>query len=764
MNRRTVFRIQLPIVLVCCLLFPQQAAASWRASADSLYALAGLHYEDGDYRTASQVFGDVAVLIASHEAGGDGAYFRTLAARSRFMAGRSYERGEDWERALDAYAASLPELEDIGDVVRIRMAVVARERGDREIAVEMLREVIDDDQEAILDLRAIEELADTYRASSDWDMALQWYRVLLTKSSSYEVSASAHYQMGLTFEERGDHEAAKASYTTAVNDYPRSRHSHEAMKKGRRLSRSFTDRYHQGLVLYNRKLYRDAAEFFSYYLRNNDEREFEAEATYFLGRSHQRKRSHGTAAGKFEDAVEFDSDGEYYDLAWLKLAYCRRAAGRVEESLATYDEYIELHSDRPEAADAQWEKARLLEDERRWDEAAEEYKELARLYPRSGHVADARFRAGLCLFKRGLLAEAEAAFADIYAGGNGATTARALYWIGKVREILKRTDEAVEIYHEAAEADRDSFYGRRSLERLGALDVLHRTPPATILKEDAARGFASRLWGQEADEFGRWVGEWSGRALAPVERMATRQQLMNLPHMVRADHMLALHMRVEAERELALLEREISAEPVILDILATYCENSGLNKRAIRIAERVLAMSPAESLSDAPIYLRKKICPRHFSEIVGNKCVEQGLEPNIMYSLMRQESLFEFDAVSWVGARGLTQIMPPTGRWIARRVGHRSFRLSHLLDPETNVHFGVYYLSQQIEDFDGDLLRALAAYNGGPNNVKRWWEYGGTSDPDVFVEDIGFSETSNYVRRVYRYYRSYDEIYGVSEK
>ncbi len=761
MNRVALQRRWLPIVLICCMFLPSQAPASWRASADSLYALAGLHYEDGDYRAASQIFGDVAVLISGHDAG-DGAYFRRLAARSRFMAGRSYEREEDWERALDAYAASLPELRDISDVVLIRMAVTAREGGDQEHAVELLREVIDDEKETSLDLRAIEELADTYRKSSDWDMALQWYRVLLTKSSSYDVSASAHYQMGLTFEKRGDHEAAKVSYRTAVNDYPRSRHSHDAMKRGRRLSRSFTDRYHQGLVLYNRKLYRDAAEFLSYYIRNNDEREFVAEATYFLGRSHQRRRSYGTAARKFEAAVEFDHDGEYYDLAWLKLAYCRRATGRVEESLATYDEYIALHPDRPEAADAQWERARLLEDERRWEEAAAEYQGLAEFYPRSEHIADARFRAGLCLFKRGMMDEAEAAFADIYAGGNGTTTARALYWIGKVRELLLRTDEAAEIYHEAADADRDSYYGRRSLERLGVLDDLDRSLAVGTPSQETSRGFEARLWGREADEFGRWVGEWYGRALAPVERMATRQRLMNQPHLIRADHMLALHMRTEAERELALLEREIRTDPVALDILAIYCESSSLNKRAIRIAERILAMSPAETLSDAPIYLRKKICPRHFSEIVGAESGEQGIEEHIVYSLMRQESLFEYDAVSWVGARGLTQIMPPTGRWIARRVGHRGFRLSHLLDAETNVHFGVYYLSQQLDDFDGDLLRALAAYNGGPDNVKRWWKYGGASDSDVFVEDIGFSETSDYVRRVYRYYRSYDEIYGVN--
>jgi len=140
--------------------------------------------------------------------------------------------------------------------------------------------------------------------------------------------------------------------------------------------------------------------------------------------------------------------------------------------------------------------------------------------------------------------------------------------------------------------------------------------------------------------------------------------------------------------------------------------------------------------------------------------MNRNVDPNTFSSLMRQESLFEYDAVSWVGARGLSQIMPSTGRWIARRLNHGRFRLSHLMDPSTNVRFGVYYLSEQLADFDGDAMRALAAYNGGPSNVERWWGYGGCEDTDVFVEDIGYSETANYVRRVYLYGQFYEEIYG----
>ncbi len=238
---------------------------------------------------------------------------------------------------------------------------------------------------------------------------------------------------------------------------------------------------------------------------------------------------------------------------------------------------------------------------------------------------------------------------------------------------------------------------------------------------------------------------------------------MEMPGFARADLFLALHMRDEALAELELVEDVLGSDPRMLDVLVNYYEKEGLHKRAIRIAERLLTISPAEQLSDAPIYLRKKVCPRHFSDIVIEECEESGLDPNLFFSLMRQESLFEPEAVSWAGAHGLSQIMPSTGRGIARRLGVRGFRTNHLLRPETNVRFGTYYLAGLIEDFDGDILRALAAYNGGPDNAERWWGYGGGRDSDVFVEDIGFSETNDYVRIVYRYYGIYREIYGTHE-
>ena len=102
--------------------------------------------------------------------------------------------------------------------------------------------------------------------------------------------------------------------------------------------------------------------------------------------------------------------------------------------------------------------------------------------------------------------------------------------------------------------------------------------------------------------------------------------------------------------------------------------------------------------------------------------------------------------------------MPATGRWVARRLGHKGFKNSHLFNPETNVRFGTEYLSVQLEEFEGDVVRALAAYNGGPKASERWWGYGGARDSDVFVEDIGYSQTIDYVRRVFLYSEVYREL------
>ena len=752
-------RVVTAFVVLFVLFSGTQAHASWRARADSLFAQANLSFNQGNYGDSADLYALTIDAVESNAGASPATYFVDLAARSLFLMARSHERLEEWEPALVGYSLSLAELGEVEDLLRLRLAACHTGMGQPDLAMGELRTIIDDGVNTSFDPPAILELAGLYEEADDYDMALQWHRLYLAEAGSYNERALAHYRMGRVYEKRGDEEAASRSYATAVNDFPRSRRSHDALKRGRKIARTFTDRYHQGLVLYNRKLYGDAAEFFTYYIRHDDRKEFEHEASYFLGRSHQRLGNFRTAAREYEDATEFGPDAEYYDLAWSKLAYCRRASGRLEESLATYERFAVENPTREAAPELLWEKARLLEEKGRWDEAGAEFRRIVGAYPASERAGDALFRAGLCLYKQEDYSGAAAVFADIFASTSGDEEARALFWSGKCREHLSGTDDAAATYVDAAEAAKDSYYGARALARLRELGRGARAARGSARSGTVSSHARPAMWGGEALDFAAWLAEWYDEVYFPVDRVALRQSIYSEPTFRRADTFLALHMRSAALTELTNLVDVIGRDPRALDVLVDYCERVGLHKRAILLSERILALSPAEELSEAPVYLQKRICPTHFRDIIERECAERGVDPYVEYSLIRQESLFEPGAVSWVGARGLSQIMPATGAWVARRLGHHGFRNAHLFDPETNIRFGTEYLSVQIEEFDGDVVRALAAYNGGPDASERWWGYGGERDSDVFVEDIGYSQTIDYVRRVFRYSEVYRELY-----
>ncbi|MFK7967187.1 MAG: transglycosylase SLT domain-containing protein [Burkholderiaceae bacterium] len=127
----------------------------------------------------------------------------------------------------------------------------------------------------------------------------------------------------------------------------------------------------------------------------------------------------------------------------------------------------------------------------------------------------------------------------------------------------------------------------------------------------------------------------------------------------------------------------------------------------------------------------------------------RGLDPAWIYGLMHQESRFALRARSHVGARGLMQIMPRTGRWIARQLGVRGFKTAQLEQFETNVAFGTYYLRSVYDKLDQSMLLASAAYNAGPKRPRRWRaSLPHPVDGALFAELIPFAQTRQYVKKV----------------
>ncbi len=139
--------------------------------------------------------------------------------------------------------------------------------------------------------------------------------------------------------------------------------------------------------------------------------------------------------------------------------------------------------------------------------------------------------------------------------------------------------------------------------------------------------------------------------------------------------------------------------------------------------------------------------PMPFQDTVVRKSQEIGLDPAYVYGLIRQESRFIMDARSGVGASGLMQVMPATARWTARKIGLSDFTPGQINDRDTNITIGTAYLKLALDDFDGSMALAAAAYNAGPGRPRNW-RNGPVMEAAIWAENVPFTETRDYVKKV----------------
>ncbi|WP_119156737.1 lytic transglycosylase domain-containing protein [Caldimonas tepidiphila] len=222
--------------------------------------------------------------------------------------------------------------------------------------------------------------------------------------------------------------------------------------------------------------------------------------------------------------------------------------------------------------------------------------------------------------------------------------------------------------------------------------------------------------------------------LTEAERDAARRH----PGLARALQLIALGLRNEGVREWnwttnfsvsgGLPDRELLAAAQLA------CERE-IWDRCINTSDRTRTLVDLEQRFPMPF--RKEVLAR---------TREIGLDPAYVYGLIRQESRFIMDARSHVGASGLMQVMPATAQWTAKRIG-LPFRQEMLTDRDTNLVIGTSYLKLVLDDFAGSQPMAAAAYNAGPSRPRRWRE-GPVLEPAIWAENIPFSETRDYVKKV----------------
>jgi len=203
----------------------------------------------------------------------------------------------------------------------------------------------------------------------------------------------------------------------------------------------------------------------------------------------------------------------------------------------------------------------------------------------------------------------------------------------------------------------------------------------------------------------------------------------------------------------SLLGREWQDVDVMLDV-ADGLVRIGRANQAIR-----LGFTAARRLGLRHPRVLRAVFPWPQPDLVLAEAEEFGLDPFLVAGLIRQESWFLPTAISRAGAVGYMQLMPPTARDIARRLG-LDWSDAMLTVGDANLHVGSAHLAGLMRRYGGDVVPVLAAYNAGGRPVARWQRLRGASDPVTFVEQITYPETQEYVRSVLRNRELYRNLYG----
>jgi soluble lytic murein transglycosylase len=356
--------------------------------------------------------------------------------------------------------------------------------------------------------------------------------------------------------------------------------------------------------------------------------------------------------------------------------------------------------------------------------AAKVFADLYRRFPTGPRAERAAWKAGWWSYKNGEYAETVSAYEKAAAAfPRSVYRPLYLYWSARAHGKLKAASEADSRMRLVLGDYGNSYYGRlaeRSLPRNARAGLLTDAIPA-------ARRAAPE------------------RAPEPANVAVIRL-------------LLAADLFDDALNELRLAQRTGGSSPAIEATMAWAYNQKGELRRAITLMRRAYPQHLTVDQS-LPREILEVIFPLTYWDLIRKHSAARGLDPYLVAALVAQESTFDPGIRSVANAWGLMQIVPATGRRLARPLGIRRFTTSMLTNPETNVRMGTLYFSQLVQQLGGTHY-ALASYNAGENRVLRWKAERPGLDDDEFIDDIPFPETQNYVKRILGTAEDYRQLYG----
>ncbi|MCP4908177.1 MAG: tetratricopeptide repeat protein [bacterium] len=623
---------------------------------------------------------------------------------------------EDFSHADWLYAQLSARHAIIGDHAGLRRARLQLDMGRAEEARQIAERTLADFAESPLRAELHELVGEALVASRNESAAREAWSAALSDTQEDVQRAALLRRVARSEERSGEDRAAAVTWRLLWYAHPASEEAKQASHRldvieahlGEQLRRA-SDWRRRGDRLFRKRLNEEALAAYDRAL----EMGLSASETRRTGKQRAqtlfRMRRYPEAVSGFESLPQTGDTP-----IWLARSMAR--ADRVLESIAAFEKVARKSG--PNRLRAHYLAALLLDGRDRDEEARAHFKVLAEDKGENGMHRAALWRLGWSDFRHGRFERAALRFEALAdATADPIDRLRPVYWQGRALEAAGRSGKAQLLFAELAEEYPLAYYGWRARERTGRVGLVR---PEHVIDP--------------------------GRAALPAGALERIRILMEAGLVdAGADETARLVRRARGLNDRIALAR-----------LLTSARDFNRAQRVIVDAYTApLARGPIQGLEE----LWRYAWPSAYSGLVDAATAsDESVDPELVYSIMREESGYRPKIISPVGARGLLQIMRETGAQLADRSGRATFDPDDLFDPRTNIELGSFYLFELSKIFPTKLSASIASYNAGPRVVSDWVDEN-TRPDDEWVESIPYSQTRGYVKRVMRSVQAYRLLY-----
>lgn len=460
----------------------------------------------------------------------------------------------------------------------------------------------------------------------------------------------------------------------------------------------------------------------------------------------------------------------------MLLGYASFKAGQYQTAVGSYHKAFKMKPNHPRGKTALFRSAFLSYQFQDYDGATRKYKQFIKTYPGSTLNKDAQYHIAWMKYLRGHYRSAINGFEAILTkrkksrrGWRKYPVERIQYWLGMSYLKLNEKEVARYIFEHLKSDPKKGYYSFAStsrLKQLGPKPIMNDSTEGNPLRglSSINENLSSLLTRAQIDMTASedTLTDSDEKVTSEETELKTASQFWSKPRIEknidRVKALISMGQVSWAYRDLKLIEAHINDRTLYNDFVKNYQTLKKFTRASYLTEIKLFPQYSDKQLSkDRDIW--KSAYPLAFKDSVLKYSKSFDVPKTFVWSIMKAESRYNPEAESPVGAKGLMQLMPYTAVKIVKLLGEPEDKGLYLKEPKTNIKLGTRYLSRLLGKFNQQIPLAAAAYNAGPHRVTSWLSKFGNLELDEFIEHIPFVETRNYVKRVTRYYGSYNMAY-----